>query len=194
MSDLGSDPSKVTDPNSTDISPLLNLFRFCKHFKIEKSLLKAVTDRRNHWAHAPNRRLSDSDKNAAFQDIKLLIKDPELLVSKDVQNCKLAITKIETADLSMLQQNELRLIQAYEHKQCEKLEDEVKFLRKCVKNMTNLLTLLLFLILLPWRNLPGWLQSCLTAFFLFFQVVNKLGIVDDKGNVVRIRNGRAEGH
>ena len=186
MSDLGSDQSKVIDPNSTDIGPLLNLFRFCKHFKIQKSLLKAVTYRRNQWAHAPNRRLSDSDKNAAFQDIKLLIKDPQLLVSKNVQNCKIAIGKVETADLSMLQQNELRLIQAYQRiREYEELEAEVKFLRKCV---INLLTVLLFVILLPWRNLPGWLQSCVTVVFIFSQIVDKNGIVHDKGNVVRISN------
>ena len=94
MSDLGSDPAAVTDPCSTDIAPLLNLFRFCKLFNIQKLLLKAVSDRRNQWAHAPERRLSDSDKKAAFHDIKLLMNDRELVTSNDVQACKLKIDEV----------------------------------------------------------------------------------------------------
>jgi hypothetical protein len=176
MSDLGLDPTKVTDPNSTDIGPLLNLFRFCKHFNVQKPLLKAVTERRNQWAHAPKRRLSNGDKNAAFQDIKLLMNDPELLISKEVQDCKTTINKVETANVLILEENQLRLMEEYRRiQECEniRMQEKIKLI----------LTLLLFAILIPWRSIPGLLQWCLTVFFIFTQVGDRSGIVSEEGKI-----------
>ena len=173
MSDIGSDPAKVTDPDSTDVGPLLNLFRFCKYFKVQKSLFKAVTNIRNKWAHAPKNKLSDSDKKAAFQDIKLLMNDSELLTSKDVQDCKPKIEKAEVADLSILEKYELRLIE--EHRRIQ--ECRIKTSGK----ITGLLIAFLYLFLIPWRNLSSLLQRWLTAYFIITQVGDKNGIVSDKG-------------
>ena len=193
MSGIGSDPTKVTDPNSTDVGPLLNLLRFCKHFNVQAPLLKAVTERRNQWAHAPKRRLSDGDKKAAFQDIKLLMNDPELLTSKEVQNCKPTINKVEAADVLILEENQLRLMEEYRRiKECEMKErldtanEEIKALRKFVNGLLSksmvIPTLLLFVLLLPWRTAPSLLQWCLvTVFFIFSQVGDKSGMVSDEG-------------
>ena len=164
MSGLGSDPATVTDPNTTDVSPLLSLFKFCKHFKIRTSSLKAVTDIRNKWAHAPKHTLSDSDKKAAFQDIKLLMNDPELLTSKDVQDCKPEIEKAELADVLILEENE-----------CKK--------DKTIERIISFLIIpLLHLILIPWR-LPSFLQRFLTAFLLLAKVGDRNGMVSDEGMV-----------
>ena len=193
MSGIGSDPTKVTHPNSTDVGPLLNLFRFCNHFNVQAPLLKAVTERRNQWAHAPKRRLSDGDKKAAFQDIKLLMNDPELLTSKEVQNCKPTINKVEAADVLILEENQLRLMEEYRRiKECEMKErldtanEEIKALRKFVNGLLSksmvIPTLLLFVLLLPWRTAPSLLQWCLvTVFFIFSQVGDKSGMVSDEG-------------
>ena len=198
MSDLGSDAAKVTDANSTDVGPLLNLIRFCKHFKVQKHLLKAVTDRRNQWAHAPNNKLSDGDKKAAFQDIRLLINDPELLTSKEVQDCKPTINKLEVAEVSILEENELRLIEEFRRiKECENLQmkekldaakKEIKFLRRIVNSLVSLvtviLTLLLFVMSIPWRKIPSFVQWCFAVFFIFSYVGDKSGIVSDDGKMI----------
>ena len=175
MSDLGSDAAKVTDPDSTDVAPLLNLFRFCKHFNIQKSLLKAVSDRRNQWAHAPKRRLGNSGKKAAFQDIKLLINDPELLVSQDVQACKLKINEVEAEDVLIAQQDELRVLKEYQRiKECEGSEKKEK--------VTVTLILLLVLMSIP---LAFCFQCAALVFiyttFLISQVGDKSGIVSVEG-------------
>jgi hypothetical protein len=215
MSDLGSDPTKVTDPNSTDVGPLLNLFRFCKHFNVQAPLLKAVTERRNQWAHAPKRRLSDGDKNAAFQDIKLLMNDPELLISKEVQDCKPTINKVEAADVLILEDNQLRLMKEYRRiKECENLQmkerldaanEEIKILRDrelgdqsldglsnkkgvglWVHNIgINIRTVFIFVMSLR-RHVPGWLQWSCTLFFIFSQVGDRSGIASDDGKMTNI--------
>ena len=176
MSDLGSDPAKVTDPDSTDVGPLLNLFKFCKYFKIQTSLLKAVTDIRNKWAHATKHKLSDSAKKAAFQDIKLLMNDPELLTCKDVQDYKPKIHKAEVADLSILEDNELCLLKEYRHNhECQK--------DKTIERIISLLIIpLLLLTLILWR-LPSFLKRCLTAYLIlaYGQVGDKNGMASDEG-------------
>jgi hypothetical protein len=200
MSDLGSDPAKVTDPDSTDVGPLLNLIRFCNHFKVQKPLFKAVTDRRNQWAHAPNHTLTDADKKAIFQDIKFLMNDPELLISKEVQDCKPIITKVEKAEVSILEENELRLMEEFRRiKECENLQmeekldaakKEIKFLRRIVNSLVSLgvgiFTLLLFLfsvVLLPLEKIPNLLQCCFAVFVIFSYVGDKNGIEPDDGKM-----------
>jgi hypothetical protein len=175
MSDLGSDPAKVTDPDSTDISPLLNLFRFCKHFNIQTSSLKAVTDIRNEWAHAPKNKLSKSDKSAAFQAIKQLMNDPELVTSKEVRDCLPKVEKAEIADLSILEENELRLLQEY-----RRINESEKNQTK--ERIFHLIALLVFIMSIP-RHLPILLQRCLTVFFIFSQVGDRSGIVSDEGKI-----------
>ncbi len=196
MSDLGSDPAKVTDANSTDVGPLLNLIRFCKHFDVQKHLLKAVTDRRNQWAHAPNHRLSDGDKKAAFQDIKLLMNDRELLTSKEVQDCKPTINKLEAMDILVLEENQLRLMEEYRRiKEFENFQmkerldaanEEIKFLRKIVNTLvsktTDISTLLLFVMSLPRRVIPN-LLLCLVVFFIFSRVGDRSVMVHDEGKM-----------
>ncbi len=195
MSDLGLDPAKVTDANSTDVGPLLNLIRFCKHFKVQRHLLKAVTDRRNQWAHAPNHRLSDGDKKSVFQDIKLLMNDPELLTSKEVQDCKPTINKLEAMDILVLEENQLRLMEEYRRiKECENLQikerldaanEEIKE-RKIANSLLSksmvILSSLLFVVLLPWRTVPSLLQWCLAVFFISAQVGDRTVMVHDEGN------------
>ena len=195
MSGIGSDPAKVTDPNSTDVGPLLNLFRFCNHFNFQAPLLKAVTERRNQWAHAPKRRLSDGDKNAAFQDIKLLMNDPELLISKEVQDCKPTINKVEAADVLILEENQLRLMEEYRRiKECENLQmkerldaanveiQERKYVNSLLSKSSVILSLLLLVMSLPVRTVPSLLKWCLVpVFFIFSQVGDKSGMVSDEG-------------
>ena len=180
MSDLGSDAAKVTDPCSTDIGPLLNLLRFCTHFNVQNTLLKAVTDRRNQWAHAPNHTLSDTHKKAAFQDIRLLLNDPELLKSKDIQDCGPKIKRIETAEISILEENERRVIKEFRRiKECETASMKDKADDKLILSVH----ILLFLMS-NWRYVPGilrWLSFI--VFFTFSQVSDRSGIVSDAGKI-----------
>ena len=175
MSDLGSDRTKVTDPDSTDTGPLLNLFRFCKHFNIQKPLLKAVSDRRNQWAHAPKRKLSDSDKKAAFQDIRLLMNDPQLLTSTDVQACKPKIDEVEVDEVLIAGKDELRVLEEY-----QRIKESEHHERK-EKNITVIFALLCFLMLLPSRSVSSTLQWLFTIFLIFSTVGDKTGIVSDEG-------------
>ena len=193
MSDLGLDSAKVLDPESTDVSPLLNLFRFCKYFKVQKSLLKAVTDWRNKWAHAPKHRLTDGQKNAVFQDIRLLVKDPELLSSKEVQNCQPKIKKVEVAELSILEENLLRILEECRRiKKSENLQEEldaakkeIKFLRKTVSSLVSIImgifTFLLFFVSIPWQRIPSLWQWGFAVFVIFSYVGDKNGRVQDDG-------------
>ena len=180
MSDLGSDSAAVTDPDSTDVGPLLNLFRFCKHFNIQKPLLKAVSDRRNQWAHARKHKLANSAKKAAFQDIKLLMSDPELQASKDVQACKPKINAIEAEDVLIAQKDELRVLEEY--RRIEERENS----QKKEKYSTIILALLCFLMLLPSRSVPSMLQWLFTIFFIFSKVGDKSRIASDEGKELLI--------
>ena len=197
MSDLGSDSAKVVDPDSTDVGPLLNLFRFCTHFdKVDKAKFKAVTDWRNKWAHAPKHRLTDGQKNAVFQDIESLVNDPELLSSKKVQDCKPKIKKVEEAELSILEENLLRLLEECRRiKEGENLQEKLdtakkenKFLRKTVSSLVSIImgifTFLLFLmsvVSIPWQRIPSLLQWVFAVFVIFSYVGDKNGIVPDEG-------------
>ena len=200
MSNLGSDPTKVVDPDSTDVGPLLNLFRFCTHFnKADKAKFKAVTDWRNDWAHAPKHRLTDGQKNAVFQDIESLMNDPELQTSKEVQDCKPKIEKVEEAELSILEENLLRILEECRRiKEGDNLQEkldaakkEIKFLRKTVNSLVSIgvgiLTFLLFVIsvvLIPWQRIPSLLQWCLAVFLIFSYVGDKNGRVSDEGKMI----------
>ena len=200
MSDLGKDPNRVTDSNSTDVGPFLNLLKFCQHFKIQKPLLEAVTERRNQWAHSPNHKLSDDDKNTAFQDIKLLMDDPELGAIKDVQDFKSMINNVETADVSVVRENELRLVEEFRRiKECKNLQmkekldvanEEIRNLRKRdrlihggIKMSVFIFTTLLSVIMSSnWHKYPA-LLTLLTVFFTFSGVGDRRGPISNDGKM-----------
>ena len=141
MSNLGKNLAATKDPSTTDVGPLLNLLIFCKHFNIQDASLEAVRDWRNKWAHASNLTITDIDKQDAFKDIYHLMNDPELVGIKEVQDCRPSIKKVETADISVLEEKELQIIQEFrlieEYKQSheikeelESLEDEIRILKE----------------------------------------------------------------
>ena len=203
MCDLGKKWATVKDPKSTDVGALLNLLRFCKYFKIQHSSLDAVKDWRNKCAHAPERTLSDIDKQNAFKDIECLLNDPELAGIKEVQYVRPIIKTVEMADISILQNNELKIIQEFSREsqnetqaevrkvsaKIDKLENVVnklvksfdKLLRgaeKLVKDVVSVfLFIFLFTVSLIVHKIPGMLWS-LMAFYMFSQVGERTFILD----------------
>ena len=147
MSDFGENWSDVKDPSSTDITGILNLFIFCTHFKIQQPLLKLVRGWRNKLAHAPDQRLSELDKQSAFKDIVNLMNDVELKSCSEVQECRAAIEEVRTADISVLQESELRVLEELRHfreremktKNCEikqkqkQLDRDLKAVKEMIK-------------------------------------------------------------
>ena len=62
-----------------EISAILNLMFWCNHFTVQRPLIKDVRDTRNtKWAHVTTLKLSDAEKNAAFETIEMLLQDPAL--------------------------------------------------------------------------------------------------------------------
>ena len=207
MCDLGKNWATVKDAKCTDVGPLLNLLRFCKYFKIQHSSLDGVKDWRNKCAHAPERTLSDIDKQNAFKDIESLLNDPELAGIKEVQDVRPVIKKTETADISILQNDELKIIQEFSHqcqietqaeirevsKKIDKLESVVNELTKGVYKLLEgaekvvrclvsaFLLALLFAVSLTVRKIPGMLWS-LMAFYMFSQV-GKRSVMIDYGKI-----------
>ena len=137
MCDLGKNWATVKDPKSTDVGPLLNLLRFCKHFKIQHSSLDAVKDWRNKCAHAPERTLSAIDKQNAFKDIECLLNDPELAGIKDVQDYCSIIKRVEVADISILQNNELAIIQEFSRESQIETQAEVRSVSEKIDKLKN---------------------------------------------------------
>jgi hypothetical protein len=195
MSNLGKNLATTKDPSTTDSSPLLNLLIFCNHFKIQPAALEAVRDWRNKWAHAPDHMLSKSEKRDAFADMYCLMTDPELVGIKEVQDCNQTIKEIETADISILKNDELKIIQECRHireyQQDDELKDkideaigEIKALRNSNKSVNVIditcsvvLTLLLLASSRYLRNIPPILWS-LMAFFMFSQVGDRSVMLD----------------
>ena len=137
MCDLGKNWATVKDPKSTDVGPLLNLLRFCKYFKIQHSSLDAVKDWRNKCAHAPERTLSDTDKQNAFKDIECLLNDPELAGIKDVQDYYSIIKRVEVADISILQNDELEIIQEFSRESQIETQAEVRLVSEKIDKLKN---------------------------------------------------------
>ena len=120
MADLGSNCSGVKDPHSTDLTGILNLMNFCKYFNVQGHLLKSVKGCRNILAHASKNQLSEPDKQSAFKEIDNLINDVELMSCREVQECRSTIEKVRLADISIMQENELRiLVELRCFKECE---------------------------------------------------------------------------
>ena len=62
-----------------EISAILNLMFWCNHFTIQRPLIKDVRDTRNtKWAHVTSLKLSNAEKNAAFETIEKLLQDAAL--------------------------------------------------------------------------------------------------------------------
>ena len=203
MCDLGKNWATVKDAKCTDVGPLLNLLRFCKYFKIQHSSLDTVKDWRNKCAHAPERTLSDIDKQNAFKDIEILLNDPELAGIKEVQDVRPIIKKTETADISILQNDELKIIQEFSRecqietqakirevsKKIDKLESVVNELtkgvckllegaEKVVRCLVSAFPLaLLFVVSLTVRKIPGMLWS-LMVFYMFSEVGERNVMID----------------
>jgi hypothetical protein len=201
MSNLGKNLATTKDPSTTDSSPLLNLLIFCNHFKIQPAALEAVRDWRNKWAHAPDHTLSENEKKDAFADMYCLMMDPELVGIKEVQDCHQAIKEIETADISILKNDELKIIQEcrhireyqQDHELKEKIDeaiDEIRALKKPDYKLVHVidklgsvfLTILLFTVSPLLRNFPGMLWS-LMALFMFSQVGDRSVIMSDYGKI-----------
>ena len=194
MSDLGKNRAATKDPSTTDSGPLINLFRFCKHFKIQPATLDAVRDWRNKWAHAPDHKLSEKDKKDAFTDITCLMNDPNLVGIKEVQDCKQAIKETESADISILRNNELKMIQECRHIQeyqsydelKEKMEEAIEEIRGMKNKLADpidkmgsfFLTILLLAISLLLHNTSRMLWS-LMVLYMFSQVGERSLILDD---------------
>ena len=201
MSELGKNWATTT---TTDIGPLLNLLMFCNHFKIQHASLKAVKDWRNNWAHASDLTLNDIDKQNAFKDIECLMNDAELVGIKEVQDCRPSIKKVETADFSVLQDNELKIIHEFgliqefqliqEYKKSREIEEksevseeEIRVLKKFDKLVTVVdkmgsvfLALLLFAISPLSRKVLGMLMF--SAYFMFYPVGDRT-VISDYGNM-----------
>ena len=210
MCDLGKNWATVKDAKCTDVGPLLNLLRFCKYFKIQHSSLDAVKDWRNKCAHAaPERTLSDIDKQNAFKDIESLLNDPELAGIKEVQDLRHIIKKTEMADISVLQSDELKIIQEFSRecqietqaevrevsKKMDKLErvvnefvkgDDkslVKGTRNLVKDVVSAISFILsFAVSLPVRKMAGMLWSLMV--FCMFSQVGERNLMLDYGKIV----------
>jgi hypothetical protein len=197
MSELGKNWATTTITD-VDIGPLLNLLTFCNHFKIQHASLKAVKDCRNNWAHASNLKLSHIDKQNAFKDIECLMNDPELFGIKEVQDCCPSIKKVETADFSVLQDNELKIIHEFrlieECKKSREIEEksevsdeEIRVPKKFDKLVTVVdkmgsvfLSLLLFAISPLSRKVLGMLMFL--AYFMSYPVGDRT-VISDYGNM-----------
>ena len=147
MADLGSNCSGVKDPRSTDLTGILNLMNFCKYFNVQGSLLKYVKGWRNKWAHASKNQLSEPDKQSAFKEIDNLING--LKSCREVQECCSTIEKVRLADISIMQENELRILEELRClKECEfrsktvemrqkrkQVHKELKMLKEIIKSI-----------------------------------------------------------
>ena len=197
MSNLGKNLATTKDPSTTDSGPLLNLLIFCNRFKIQPAALEAIRDWRNKWAHAPDHTLSENEKKDAFADMYCLMTDPELVGIKEVQDCNKAIKEIEKVDLSILKNDELKIIQEcrrireyqHDHQQKQTIEEAIdRAVRKSNKLVhivdklgSVFLTILLFTVSPLLRNFPVMLWS-LMAFFMFSQVGDR-SVISDYGKI-----------
>ena len=151
MADLGSNCSDVKDPSSTDLTGILNLMNFCKYFNVQRHLLKSVKGWRNKWSHAPKHQLSEPDKQSAFKEIDNLINDVELMSCREVQECRSTIEKVRHADISIMQENELCVLEELRClKECEirnktvemrqkrkQIDKELKTLKEIIKSVNE---------------------------------------------------------
>ncbi len=133
--------------------------------------------------------------------------DPELVGIKEVQDCNQAIKEIESADISILRSDELKIIQERKHireyqqnhelkEKIQEAIDEIRALKTLNTSEDNsvnvidrmgsvLLTILLFAVSSLLRNTRGMLWS-LMAFFMFSQVGDR-SVILDYGKIVTVK-------
>lgn len=95
MSDLGPRAAHV-NINNSDTTGLLNLLSWCNHFTVQQHLVSRVRQTRNTWGHSTSLKLSDLERNAAFQSIQDLLQDPTLATDPDALNALAEINNITT--------------------------------------------------------------------------------------------------
>ena len=111
MPNLGSQAKDVVDAGTTDVTGLINLVDWCSIFKIQRPVVGRVRDTRNaKWGHAPQQELSELDRNEAFQAIRDLLEDPELVNDPDAQNALAEITALENSDLVNFEEIEMKVL------------------------------------------------------------------------------------
>ena len=111
MPNLGSQAKHVVDAGTTDVTGLINLVDWCSIFKIQRPVIGKVRDTRNaKWGHAPQQELSELDRNEAFQAIRDLLEDPELVNDPDAQNALAEITALENSDLVNFEEIEMKVL------------------------------------------------------------------------------------
>ena len=140
MHDLGAKWCDVKDPATTDLTGLLNFLIFCKHSKVQKNLLKSVRKLRNDWAHTLNYKFNAFQKQNAFIAIENLMNDAELLSCKEVQDCRLGINEVENADVSIVQERDLEVLQELTRHQ------EFKRDRETDKKLEELINMIAFIL------------------------------------------------
>lgn len=140
MHDLGAKWCDVKDPATTDLTGLLNFLIFCKHSKVQKNLLMSVRKLRNEWAHTLNYKFNASQKQDAFTDIENLMNDVELLSCKEVQDCRPGINEVRNADVSIVQERDLAVLQELTRQQEFKRDSETD------KKLAELINMIKFII------------------------------------------------
>ena len=139
MHDLGAKWCDVKDPATTDLTGLLNFLIFCKHSKVQKNLLMSVRKLRNDWAHTLNYKFNASQKQDAFRAIDDLMNDVELLSCKEVQDCRPEINEVRNADVSIVQERDLKVLQELtRHQEFKRDRDTDKKLEELI-NMIKLI-------------------------------------------------------
>lgn len=139
MHDLGAKWCDVKDPATTDLTGLLNFLIFYKHSKVNQTLLKLVRNFRNEWAHTLKYKLSESLKQDAFRAVDSLMNDVELLSCKEVQDCRPGINEVRNADVSIIQDRDLEVLQELTRQREFDRERDLEEKRDELMNMIQLI-------------------------------------------------------
>ena len=115
MSDLGKNGRRIViDAQSTDATGLISLITWCGYIGVPQNLAIDVMDTRNRrWAHNPNQKLNNEEKEKAFKGIKDLLKIPKLATDCDAEKNLAEIQAFEDADLNTIQQAEVHVLKEF---------------------------------------------------------------------------------
>ena len=124
--------SVVNSADHMDITGILNLMYWCKQFTVPQPLVDAVRETRNtKWAHVPKLELTDVDKQAAFNAIENLLRDPQLARDPDAQNALQEILKLKcVSDLQTFEAQVLIQHREVTEKDISDLKNELNALKK----------------------------------------------------------------
>ena len=96
LPDLGGH-ADIKSADDMDVTGILNLVNWCKHFTIPQALIKDVRSTRNRWwGHVPRLELTDADKNVAFDFTENLLKAPQLGSDPDAQKALAEIVNLRS--------------------------------------------------------------------------------------------------